>query len=72
MAKDDHVQMTGEITDTFRGGKFKVVTDEGLTLTCTQSGKIRMNSITLIQGDRVEVGVSPYDMTKGIINRRLK
>ena len=49
---------------------FRVSTDNGLNLLCTISGKIRKNFIRIVPGDKVEVEISPYDLTKGRITRR--
>lgn len=72
MASSDLVEMEGEVTDTFRGGTFKVLTDTGTEVTCKPSGKMRVNKINIVLGDRVLIQVSPYDLTVGRIIRRLK
>ena len=75
MASDDHIQVEGVITDAGRAGIFKVLGRRGeieMDLVCKPSGKIRMNRINLVVGDKVLVNVSPYDLTRGVIIRRLK
>jgi translation initiation factor IF-1 len=71
MASDDLIEMEGSIVDTFRGGMFKVITDNEVVVMCRPSGKMRVNRINLVHGDKVLIQVSPYDLTKGRIVRRL-
>jgi translation initiation factor IF-1 len=72
MASDDLIEMEGSVVDTFRGGLFKVITDAKTVVMCKPSGKMRVNRINVVHGDRVLIQVSPYDLTKGRIVRRLK
>lgn len=72
MASDDLIEMEGEVLDAFRGGTFKVLSDNDTIVMCKPSGKMRVNRINLVTGDRVIIQVSPYDLTKGRITRRLK
>jgi translation initiation factor IF-1 len=53
-------------------GRFKVEINENLTAICTLSGKIRLNSVKIIVGDRVLVEVSPYEITRGRIIYRMR
>jgi translation initiation factor IF-1 len=54
-------------------GKFKVqVDEEGNTVLCTLSGKVKSNSIKIVVGDHVRIEVSPFEMTKGRIVFRIK
>lgn len=72
MASDDLIEMEGTIVETFRGGTFKVLTEKETEVTCKPSGKMRVHRIQLVAGDRVLIQVTPYDLTKGRIVRRLK
>ena len=51
---------------------FNVELENGKTILCTISGKIRMNYIRILPGDRVVVEISPYDLTRGRITYRYK
>lgn len=66
------IEMDGVITDKIPGGKFKVQLESGQVITATPCGKIRVNKITLVIGDRVQVEISPYDITNGRIKWRKK
>ena len=69
MAKQPLLKMEGVITD---NANFRVELDSGHELLCTISGKMRMNYIKIMTGDRVEVEISPYDLNRGRICKRLK
>jgi translation initiation factor IF-1 len=63
--KDDVLKRLGTVTKV-HGGTYEVVDDEtGMKILCTLNGKMRMHSIRLIIGDKVDVEVSAYDLTKG-------
>jgi translation initiation factor IF-1 len=51
---------------------FKVELENGHTITCTIAGKMRMNYIRVLPGDKVDVEMSPYDLTKGRISFRYR
>ncbi len=51
---------------------FRVELDNGMNILCTLSGKLRMNYIKIMVGDKVKVEMSVYDMTKGRISYRYK
>jgi len=73
LPKEEHIGVTGLVVDTLPGTKFKVQIDNTETIiTCTISGKLRMNSIQITEGDSVEVEISPYDLTAGRILWRNK
>lgn len=67
MAKQDFIEIEGEIEELFPGAKFKVKLDTGQQIHAHLSGKMRMNKIRLLPGDRVKVEMTPYDLTKGRI-----
>jgi translation initiation factor IF-1 len=72
MARDDLAQMDGVVTDVLAGGMFTVKLDTGQEISAKLSGRMRKFHIRVIQGDRVTVGVSPYDPTHGLITHRHK
>lgn len=73
LPKEEHIGVTGLVVDTLPGTKFKVRIDNTESvITCTISGKLRMNSIQITEGDSVEVEISPYDLTAGRIVWRNK
>lgn len=65
-------EMEGIVTDKIKGGQFKVKLSNGHEMICTISGKLRMNYISILVGDKVTVNVTPYDLTKGRIIWRHK
>ena len=71
MSKSDRVEMDGEIID-INKNVFVVKLENEHTCDCTLSGKMRINSIRLVKGDRVTIDLSPYDLTKGRIIYRYK
>jgi translation initiation factor IF-1 len=74
MAKEKNfIEMDGTIIECLPSTRFKVeLDDNGLELNCVLAGKLRMNYIRLITGDKVKVEISPYDLTKGRIVYRYK
>jgi translation initiation factor IF-1 len=64
------VQVEGSVTEVLPGTKFKVKIDDGHELLAHISGKMRMNYIKILPGDKVIVEMSPYDLTKGRIVKR--
>lgn len=78
MSKDDIVRVEGRIIDVLPNANFKVelaqtVTAETTTvLICHLSGKMRKNNIRVLMGDRVDVEISAYDLSKGRIAFRHK
>ncbi|MGI9345902.1 MAG: translation initiation factor IF-1 [Gammaproteobacteria bacterium] len=67
MARDDQIELEGEIIETLPNTNFKVKLDNGHILSAHISGKIRKNYIRILTGDRVRVALSPYDPSKGRI-----
>lgn len=65
------IELEGEVIDANKG-KFKVKVNENMTVLCTLSGKIRMNSVKILIGDKVRIEVSEYDTTQGRITYRNK
>lgn len=70
MASDDLIQMTGVVEEVLPGMKFKVKLPKGQIIWAYVSGKLVKEKRRIIVGDRVEVQISPYDLTKGRIVHR--
>ena len=72
MAKDDVIEIEGIVTDALPNAMFKVYIGTGHTILAHISGKLRMNFIKILPGDKVTVQMSPYDLTQGRITWRSK
>lgn len=72
MAKDDAIEFEGVVVDVLPNTVFKVKLSNGHIVTAHLSGKLRMNSIRILNGDKVTVEVSIYDLSKGRITWRSK
>ncbi len=72
VAKDDVIEIEGKVTETLPNAMFKVELENGHEILAHVSGKIRMHYIKILPGDRVQVEMSPYDLTKGRITFRFK
>jgi translation initiation factor IF-1 len=70
MAKEGGIKLEGEVVDVLPNATFKVKLQTGSTILGYISGKMRQNEIRILDGDRVEIEVSPYDLSKGRITRR--
>ena len=66
------IKLTGSIVETLPNTQFRVELENGHIIVAHMSGKMRKNYIRLVPGDRVEVELTPYDLTKGRISFRLK
>ena len=71
MAKEGGIKLEGEVTDVLPNAMFKVKLKTGTTVLGYISGKMRQNEIRILDGDKVELELSPYDLTKGRITRRM-
>ncbi len=67
----DFIELQGEVVDLMPAASFKVALENGHEILAHLSGKMRMNKIRLLPGDKVKVQISPYDLTKGRITYRL-
>ena len=67
MAKDDIIEVEGKVIEKLPNAQFKVELENGHTVLANISGKLRMNFIKIIPGDKVLLNISPYDLTKGRI-----
>ena len=72
MAKQGAIKVDGAITETLPNASFKVKLDNGHEILAHISGKMRMNYIKILVGDKVTVELSPYDLSKGRITYRYK
>jgi translation initiation factor IF-1 len=73
LARDELIEVEGIITDVHPGGLFTVQLDnDGPQIQARVGGKMRQHFIRIVLGDRVKVGVSPYDPTHGIITYRTR
>ena len=73
MSKNDMFEMEGTVVEVLPNTVFKVkLTANSQIITAHVSGKIRMNTIRILPGDRVTVEISPYDLTRGRITYRHK
>lgn len=70
MSKQDTLKTEGTVLKALSNGNFAVQLNNGHELTCHINGLMRKNYIRIIPGDRVEVELSPYDLTKGRISFR--
>ena len=72
MAKQGPIKVDGTIVETLPNAMFKVSLENGHTILAHISGKMRMNFIKILVGDKVTVELSPYDLSKGRITYRYK
>ena len=72
MAKDDVIEFEGDVVEALPNATFKVRLPNGHVVTAHISGKLRMNYIRILPGDRVTIEVSVYDLDKGRITWRSK
>lgn len=70
--KDDVVRIDGVVKETLPNAMFKVEVEGGHVILGHVSGKMRMNYIRILPGDKVGLELSPYDLTRGRIVRRYK
>lgn len=72
MAKQNAIEIDGVVTEALPNTMFRVELDNGHIVLCTLSGKLRMNYIKILPGDKVKLEMSIYDMNKGRISYRYK
>lgn len=70
MAREDHIEMDGEVVDALPNTTFRVKLDNGHVIIAHVSGKMRKNYIRILTGDKVKVELTPYDLSKGRITYR--
>jgi translation initiation factor IF-1 len=72
LSRDDLIQLEGVVKKMLGGGTMEVECDQGLKITGVLSGRMKKNKIKVIVGDKVQVSVSPYDTSHGLITYRLR
>ena len=72
MAKEDNIELEGLVVETLPNTTFKVKLENDHIITAHISGKMRKNYIRILNGDKVTVEMSPYDLSKGRITFRSK
>ena len=72
MAKDDVIEVDGVILEALPNAMFNVELSNGHKILAHVSGRLRMNFIRILPGDKVTIEMSPYDLTKGRITWRAK
>lgn len=70
--KKDIIELEGKVVENLPNAIFRVQLDSGQTVTGHLSGKMRVNMIRVMPGDRVLIEMTPYDLTKGRITRRMR
>ena len=72
MAKEDAIEVEGTITEALPNTQFRVELDNGHNVLAHISGRMRMNYIRILPGDKVKVELSPYDLDRGRITYRFR
>jgi translation initiation factor IF-1 len=72
MSKQDVIEVQAVVKEALPNTMFRVELENGVVILATVSGKIRMNYIRILPGDRVTVEISPYDLKRGRITFRFK
>lgn len=72
MAKQDVIEVEAVVVDSLPNAMFNVKLQNGVVILAHVSGKIRMNFIRILPGDKVTLEISPYDLTRGRITFRYK
>ncbi|HHW70632.1 MAG TPA: translation initiation factor IF-1 [Clostridiales bacterium] len=72
MSKEDVIEVEGTVVEALPNAMFKVELENGHEILAHISGKLRMNFIRILPGDKVTVELSPYDLTRGRITWRGK
>ena len=72
MSKDDVIEFEGTVIEAYPNAAFQVQLENGHKILAHISGKLRMNFIRILPGDKVTIELSPYDLTRGRITWRGK
>lgn len=72
MSKEDVIEVEGRVVEALPNTMFKVELENGHQILAHISGKLRMNYIKILPGDKVKIELSPYDLTRGRITWRDK
>jgi translation initiation factor IF-1 len=71
LAKEDLIEFEGTVMELLPDARFRVRLDNGHETLAYSSGKMKKNRIRILAGDRVTVEMTPYDLTKGRINKKI-
>lgn len=69
--KNNLIEMEGEVVESLPNAMFRVKLESGQVILAHISGRLRLHFIKILEGDRVRVEMSPYDLTRGRVTRRL-
>ena len=72
MAKDDVIEIDGIVKEALPNATFRVELENGHIILCHIAGRVRMNYIKILQGDKVKIELTPYSLDKGRITFRYK
>ena len=72
MAKEEMLEMKGVVSEVLPDSRYRVTLENGHVLVAYTAGKMKMHRIRIIEGDKVAVEMSPYDLSKGCITYRQK
>jgi translation initiation factor IF-1 len=72
MAKEELIEFSGIVTEVLPNAMFRVTLDNEHVIVAHSAGKVRKNRIRILAGDKVQVEMTPYDLTKGRITYRFK
>ena len=72
MAKEELIEFAGIVTEVLPNAMFRVTLDNEHVIIAHSAGKVRKNRIRILAGDKVQVEMTPYDLTKGRITYRFK
>jgi translation initiation factor IF-1 len=70
MAKEEHLEMSGVVSEVLPDSRYRVTLDNGHQLVAYSAGKMRKHHIRILAGDKVSLELSPYDLSKGRITFR--
>ncbi len=72
MAKEETIEFNGTVNEILPNAMFRVTLDNGHEIIAHSAGRVRKNRIRILAGDKVQVEMTPYDLTKGRITFRHK
>ncbi|MDY7035481.1 MAG: translation initiation factor IF-1 [Thermodesulfobacteriota bacterium] len=72
MSREDLIQLEGVVTRILGGGTMEIACEDNIIIRGVLSGRMKKNRIKVLKGDRVQVSVSPYDTSHGLITFRFK
>jgi translation initiation factor IF-1 len=72
LPKEDSIEVLGKVVEKFKARMFSIELDAGMMVLATMAGRLRRNRIKIMNGDRVSLELSPYDLTRGRITYRHK